>query len=97
MCQLRNKVELQFLPPYQPSNLEQSDPVLFANNVRQEMADALGVPLCDMTFEDIKNKYGKKEPKKDQWNEAVLNQFQLGPRLWTKNQLATVTNVLIAE
>jgi len=66
MCQLRNKVELQFLPPYQPSNLEQSDPVLFANNVRQEMADALGVPLCDMTFEDIKNKYGKKEPKKDQ-------------------------------
>merc|ERR1712106_1220895 len=57
MCQLRNKVELEFLPPYEPSELEKSDPMLFANNVRQEMADALDVPLCDMTFEDIKNKY----------------------------------------
>ena len=61
MCQLRNKVELEFLPPYEPSELERSDPVLFANNVRQEMAEALDVPMCDMTFEDIKNKYSKKE------------------------------------
>jgi len=63
MCQLRNKVELEFLPPYEPSELEQKDPMLFANNVRQEMADALDVPLCDMTFEDIKNKYSSKKDK----------------------------------
>eukprot|EP00092_Neocalanus_flemingeri_P025333 GFUD01027468.1.p1 GENE.GFUD01027468.1~~GFUD01027468.1.p1 ORF type:complete len:324 (-),score=76.62 GFUD01027468.1:2365-3336(-) len=61
MFQLRNKVELEFLPPYEPSEPEQLDPVLFASNVRREMSDALGVPLCDMSFEDIKNKYSKKK------------------------------------
>eukprot|EP00092_Neocalanus_flemingeri_P019857 GFUD01021508.1.p1 GENE.GFUD01021508.1~~GFUD01021508.1.p1 ORF type:complete len:334 (+),score=80.55 GFUD01021508.1:201-1202(+) len=61
MFQLRNKVELEFLPPYEPSEPEQMDPVLFASNVRQEMSNALGVPLCDMSYEDIKNKYSKKK------------------------------------
>jgi len=65
ICQVINRVELEFLPPYIPNELEQQDPMLFANNVRQEMAGALGVPLCDMTFEDIKNKYRKQEGKKD--------------------------------
>jgi len=61
ICQLKNKVELEFLPPYHPSELEKEDPCLFASNVRKEMAAALGVPLCDMTFEDIKNKFSKKK------------------------------------
>jgi len=65
ICQLVNEVELQFLPPYKPSESEQMDPMLFANNVRQEMAKALGVPMCDMTFEDIKNKYSTKKTKKE--------------------------------
>jgi len=65
ICQLVNEVELQFLPPYEPSEPEQMDPMLFANNVRQEMAKALGVPMCDMTFEDIKNKYSTKKTKKE--------------------------------
>jgi len=63
ICQLVNKVELEFLPPYIPSEQEQSDPMLFANNVRQEMAGALGVPLCDMTFEDIKNRYSRNKAR----------------------------------
>ena len=65
ICQVINRVELEFLPPYIPNDLEQQDPMLFANNVRNEMAGALGVPLCDMTFEDIKNKYRKQERKKE--------------------------------
>ena len=61
ICQLRNQVELQYLEPYQPSEEERQNPVLFANNVRRVMAGALGVPLCDMTFEDIKQKYSRKK------------------------------------
>jgi len=61
ICQLWNEVELQYLEPYVPSEEEKEDPVLFANNVRREMAAALGVPLCDMTFEDIKQKYSRKK------------------------------------
>ena len=54
-------MELIYLPPYNPSPEEQENPVLFANNVRSVMAEALNVPVCDMTFEDIKQKYSKKK------------------------------------
>ena len=63
ICQWRNSVELEYLPPYAPSPEEQRDPVLFANNVRAVMARALSVPVCDMTFEDIKQKYTQKKEK----------------------------------
>jgi len=63
ICQWRNDVELEYLPPYHPSDEEVADPMLFANNVRKNMADALKVPLCDMTFEDIKQKYTHKKEK----------------------------------
>ena len=61
ICQWRNEVELVYLPPYTPSQEEVESPVVFANNVRSLMAAALNVPLCDMTFEDIKEKYSKKK------------------------------------
>ena len=61
ICQWRNDVELIYLPPYNPSPEEQENPVLFANNVRSVMAEALNIPVCDMTFEDIKKKYSKKK------------------------------------
>ena len=61
ICQWRNEVELCYLPPYNPSKEEQENPVLFANNVRSVMAVALRVPVCDLTFEDIKQKYSKKK------------------------------------
>jgi len=61
ICQWRNDVELIYLPPYNPSPEEQENSVLFANNVRSVMAEALNVPVCDMTFEDIKQKYSKKK------------------------------------
>ena len=47
---------------HRPGNAEeQENPVLFANNVRSVMAEALNIPVCDMTFEDIKKKYSKKK------------------------------------
>lgn len=61
ICQWKNDVELQYLPPYNPSEEEAENPVLFANNVRSTMAEALNVPVCNMTFEDIKQKYSKKK------------------------------------
>jgi len=63
ICQWSNPVELQFLPPYRPSREEQQDPTIFAANVRREMAEALQVPTCDLTFEDIREKYRPKKEK----------------------------------
>uniref|UniRef100_A0A8B9IVF8 Lysophosphatidylcholine acyltransferase 1 n=1 Tax=Amazona collaria TaxID=241587 RepID=A0A8B9IVF8_9PSIT len=52
LCQLHNSVEIEFLPVYIPSEEERKNPVLYANNVRRVMAEALGVPVTDYTFED---------------------------------------------
>lgn len=60
-CQWNNTAELHFLDPYVPSEEEIKDPKLFAENVRKVMADALEIPLCDMSFEDIKLKYTQKK------------------------------------
>ncbi len=46
--QFLGKVELEFLPPHIPTVEEKSDPMLFAANVRKEMASALGIQLCDL-------------------------------------------------
>lgn len=63
MCTWKTEVELEFLPVYTPDETEVQDPVMYANNVRKVMGEALQVPLCDLTFEDIKNKFSSK--KKD--------------------------------
>lgn len=59
-CHWSTQVELEFLKPHIPTVEEKADPVLFASNVRKEMATALGIQLCDLSFEDIKSKYTKK-------------------------------------
>ncbi|XP_056340113.1 lysophosphatidylcholine acyltransferase 1 isoform X2 [Oenanthe melanoleuca] len=52
LCQFHNSVEIEFLPVYTPSEEERKNPVLYANNVRRVMAEALGVSVTDYTFED---------------------------------------------
>lgn len=52
LCQFHNRVEIEFLPVYSPSEEEKEDPALYASNVRRVMAEALGVPVTDYTFED---------------------------------------------
>lgn len=59
VLQWTSKAELHYLDVYVPSEEEKKDPLLYANNVRKVMAKALGVPLCDMSFEDIKKMYVK--------------------------------------
>uniref|UniRef100_A0A8C6E8M5 Lysophosphatidylcholine acyltransferase 1 n=1 Tax=Moschus moschiferus TaxID=68415 RepID=A0A8C6E8M5_MOSMO len=52
LCQFHNQVEIEFLPVYTPSEEEKKDPALYASNVRRVMAEALGIPVTDYTFED---------------------------------------------
>jgi lysophosphatidylcholine acyltransferase/lyso-PAF acetyltransferase len=58
LCQVYSRAEMEFLPVYHPSEAEQTDPKLYASNVRNVMAAALGVPTSDVTFEDVKKRYG---------------------------------------
>ncbi|XP_052584367.1 lysophosphatidylcholine acyltransferase 2 isoform X2 [Peromyscus californicus insignis] len=53
-CQLFTRVEVEFMPVQVPSDDEKSDPVLFANRVRNLMAEALAIPVTDHTYEDCR-------------------------------------------
>ncbi|XP_072488347.1 lysophosphatidylcholine acyltransferase 2 isoform X2 [Notamacropus eugenii] len=53
-CQLFTKVEVEFMPVHVPDDEEKSDPILFASHVRNIMANALGVPVTDHTYEDCR-------------------------------------------
>nr|XP_019605339.1 PREDICTED: lysophosphatidylcholine acyltransferase 2 [Rhinolophus sinicus] len=53
-CQPFTKVEVEFMPVQVPSEEEKSDPVLFAGRVRNLMAEALGIPVTDHTYEDCR-------------------------------------------
>ena len=46
-------MELEFLKPHIPTVEEKADPVLFASNVRKEMATALGIQLCDLRWPNL--------------------------------------------
>ncbi|OWK58582.1 Lysophosphatidylcholine acyltransferase 2 [Lonchura striata] len=54
LCQIFTRLEVEFLPVHIPTEEEKNDPVLFANRVRQTMANALNVPITDHTFEDCR-------------------------------------------
>ncbi|KAL1790076.1 lysophosphatidylcholine acyltransferase 2B-like [Sigmodon hispidus] len=48
------RVEVEFMPVYIPNEEEKNDPILFANTVRINMANALKLPVTDHTFEDCR-------------------------------------------
>jgi lysophosphatidylcholine acyltransferase/lyso-PAF acetyltransferase len=52
MTQFVTYVEIEFLPPYVPSDEEKRDPKVFAENLRLEMAKCLDVPVVNYSFED---------------------------------------------
>ncbi|XP_048371878.1 lysophosphatidylcholine acyltransferase 2 [Sphaerodactylus townsendi] len=54
LCQLYTNVEIEFLPVYRPTFEEKNSPALFANHVRLRMANVLGVPVTDHTYEDCR-------------------------------------------
>ena len=45
LCKLWTTLEVEFLPVYTPSEEEKSDPYLYAENVRNLMAEALAVSV----------------------------------------------------
>ncbi|KAL3313480.1 Lysophosphatidylcholine acyltransferase 2 [Cichlidogyrus casuarinus] len=54
MCQFNTRIILEFLPVYRPSNQEMLDPELYANNVRDKMAEALAVPTTEFSFQCVR-------------------------------------------
>jgi len=52
LFQFINFVEVEELPIYYPNETEKSDPILFAENVRDAMARHMGVPVTDHTIQD---------------------------------------------
>ncbi|XP_004699639.1 lysophosphatidylcholine acyltransferase 2B-like [Echinops telfairi] len=54
LSQAFTRMTIEFMPVYTPSDDEKQDPILFANTVRISMANALGLPVTDHTYEDCK-------------------------------------------
>ncbi|KAA8596090.1 hypothetical protein FQN60_011381 [Etheostoma spectabile] len=54
LSQLYTTVEIEFLPTHNPTEEEKKSPHLYANRVRETMAQALGVPVTDHTYEDCR-------------------------------------------
>lgn len=61
MTQFHQSCEIEFLPVYVPSEEEKQDARLYADNVRNLMAKKLGIPTCDLSYEDIKYQIWAKE------------------------------------
>ena len=60
LAQPYTRVELEFLSIYHPNADEIEDAKLYANNLRQHMANALKVPTSNLTFQEAKAKYARK-------------------------------------
>ncbi|KAI5637501.1 acyltransferase domain-containing protein [Phthorimaea operculella] len=54
LTQVHSSCEIEFLPVYYPNEEEKRDPKLYARNVRDVMAKALGVPVLDYTYDDCR-------------------------------------------
>lgn len=54
LTQFHTFCEIEFMPVYHPSEEEKRDPKLYARNVRNLMAQELGIPISDYTFDDCK-------------------------------------------
>lgn len=54
LTQIYTTVEIEFLPPQIPTEEEKKNPSQFASRVRDVMAQALGVPVTDHTYEDCR-------------------------------------------
>lgn len=52
LARLYSRCEVEFLPVYTPNEEEKTNPKLFADNVRDVMAKAMGVPISEYSFED---------------------------------------------
>eukprot|EP00010_Vexillifera_abyssalis_P008556 CAMPEP_0201548708 /NCGR_PEP_ID=MMETSP0173_2-20130828/5223_1 /ASSEMBLY_ACC=CAM_ASM_000268 /TAXON_ID=218659 /ORGANISM="Vexillifera sp., Strain DIVA3 564/2" /LENGTH=466 /DNA_ID=CAMNT_0047958161 /DNA_START=226 /DNA_END=1627 /DNA_ORIENTATION=- len=54
LCEPYHILQVHYLPTYYPSSEEKADPQKFADNVRKQMASALGVETTKHSFEDVR-------------------------------------------
>ncbi|KDO33251.1 hypothetical protein SPRG_02060 [Saprolegnia parasitica CBS 223.65] len=54
LCQVHMSMQVTYLEPYSPSPEEQASPDVYAENVRQYMAQAMGAKCTNHTFEDVR-------------------------------------------
>ena len=54
LCQFSVQASIAYLPTYYPDEDEQSDPKLYANNVRAVIAKAAGLPCTEHSYEDCR-------------------------------------------
>jgi len=57
LCQFINFARVDILPVYEPNDEEKKDANLFADNVRTEIAGALGATMTPHTFDDVILRY----------------------------------------
>ena len=60
LAQPYTRVELEFLSIYCPNSDEIENAQLYANNLRQHMANLLNIPTSDLTFAEAQEKYASK-------------------------------------
>lgn len=61
MCQWNNGMKVTFLPVMKPTDEEKKDPGLFAERVRSAMAESMGVPKTEHSFEDTRLMFAAKK------------------------------------
>ncbi|OWF34743.1 lysophosphatidylcholine acyltransferase 2-like isoform X2 [Mizuhopecten yessoensis] len=54
LCNFHNAMEIEFLPVISPNEEEKDNVKLFAERVRRTMAECLGVPTTDHSFDDCR-------------------------------------------
>lgn len=52
LCQFCISMEIEYLPVYVPTDDEKKNTMLFADNVRDVMAQSLNVPVIDLSYEN---------------------------------------------
>lgn len=63
LCQFNNRFQVRYLPVHVPTLAQKEDPTLYASVVRQEMAIAMDVPLCDANYKDKKAYHSRLAPR----------------------------------
>jgi lysophosphatidylcholine acyltransferase/lyso-PAF acetyltransferase len=53
LCQVYNRMEVEYLPVYIPNDVEKSNPAVFAENVRLTMAKVMGAQITNHDLSDV--------------------------------------------
>jgi len=73
LSQIYNRASVEFLDVYSPSDEEKADSELYAENVRKVMAEALGVPMTQHSYEDT---FLSMAAKKGHFNPSEILTFE---------------------